>query len=142
MCYPHTRPCPRSLRTPSTHAYAFNTLAYALDAPALDTTHMIQDSHVHPSMPPPSTPVHMCLTPAHTRSTPTRTCSTPVHMRSTPVCTRSTPVRTRSTPMRTLAHMHRPDALHPWPSTHMQACEQVQGHGKVRGGADMCAGGV
>ena len=120
---------------PRHHAYAFNTLAYALDAPTLDTTHMIQDSHVHPSMPPPSTP-------AHTHSTPTRTCSTPVHMRSTPVCTRSTPVRTRSTPTRTLAHMHRPDALHPWPSTHMQACEQVQGHGKVRGGADMCAGGV
>ena len=89
---------------PRHRAYAFNTLAYALDAPTLDTTHTIQDSHVHLSMPPLSTP-------ARTRSTPT--------------CMRSTPTRT-------LAHMHRPDALHPWPSTHMQACEQVQGAWKRR----------
>ena len=130
MRYPHTRPRPRSLRTPSTRAYAFDTHAYALDTPTLDTTRMCSTPSRTPSMPPPLTlrvrvqhpRVHLSMPPP----------STPARTRSTPTCTRSAPTRTCTTPMRTLAHMHRPDALHPWPSTHMQACEQVQGAWKRR----------
>ena len=111
-----------SIPPPSTPRVRVQHLAYALDALALNTMHTIQDSHVHLSMPPPSTPART---------------------RSTPMCTRSTPIRMRTTLMRTLAHMHRPDALHPWPLTRMQACKQVQGAWKSRRGCrHVCRGSV
>ena len=117
MRYPHTRPRPRSLRTPSTRAYAFDTHAYALDTLTLDTARTRSTPSRMPSMPPPLIPrvrvqhprVHLSMPPP----------STPARTRSTPTCTRSAPTRTCTTPMRTLAHMHRPDALHPWPLTHV-----------------------
>ena len=106
---------------PRHRAYAFNTLAYALDAPTLDT--------------------------ARTRSTPARTpinapalntrayaFNTHVHAFSTHAHVYNTHAHTRShAQARCLASLALDTCKH---------ASRCRGHGNVGGGADTCAGGV
>ncbi|KAH9983977.1 hypothetical protein BJV77DRAFT_1040044 [Russula vinacea] len=129
MRYPHTRPRPRSLRTPSTRAYAFDTHAYALDTPHLDTTRMRSTPSRTPSMPPPLTPRVRVQHPRVHLSMPR-----PQHPRVRVQHPRARVQHPRARVQHPCAHSltctgQMPCILGP---RHMQACEQVQGAWKRR----------